>query len=192
VAVDQVSICNSALIKVGAARISSITQDRREAVLLNALWDQQRDYVLRAHKWNFATKRVTLAPTSDEPEFGYDYEYELPTDCLRFLATDPDDIDYVVEANGDGDSRVLRTNESSIDGLYIFRCDNISMWDSCFVEALAWKLAAEIAYPLTQSMTLSDSCFKKYMSILSEARSIDGAEGIMRDLVADTWTNARR
>lgn len=184
--VSKVSVCNSALIKVGAERISSITQDTKRAILLNAIYDQVRDAVLRAHRWNFALKRTTLTPTSDTPEWGYDYEYDVPNDCLRVLDVDPDDIEFVVEGGK------IRTDESSLDVLYVQRQDDESEWDPCFAEAVACRLACEIAYNLTQSATLVAQCEQKYKAVLAEARSMDGAEGVLKILEADDWTLSRR
>lgn len=184
--VSQVSICNSALIKVGAERISAITEDNKRAKILAAVWDQTRDSILRAHKWNFATKRVTLAPTSDTPEWGYDYEYDLPNDLLRLLEPDPDTIEFVVEG------RKILTDEDSLDVLYIYRHEDESDWDACFAEAMAWGLAAEIAYNLTQSSTLSQLCDQKYQKVIAEARWADSTEGSGLSLEADDWTESRK
>jgi hypothetical protein len=185
-AVSKTSICNSALVKVGAERISSITQDTKRAIILNAIYDQVRDSVLRAHRWNFAIKRVALAPTAAVPAFGYNFEYDLPNDCLRLLDTDPDDIDFVIE------ERKIRTDEPTLDVLYIFQNIDESSWDSCFAEAMAWRLASEISYNLTQSSTVAAFCDKKYKEVLAEARSMDGAEGPLKGIEADTWTGSRR
>lgn len=185
-AVTQTKICNLALIRVGAERISSISQDTKSAILLNAIYEQCRDDVLRAHPWNFAIKRDELAPTGSEPAYEYDYEYDLPNDCLRVLTPDSNDIDYVIE-----DSKIL-TDESTLNISYIYRNENESSWDSNFASALAWKLASEVAYALTQSLKLKESCEKSYEKALREARTMDGAEGVLKGLEAVDWTNARR
>lgn len=194
--VTQVSICNRALIRCGASRISMITEDVQGAILCNALYDELRDEVLRAHPWNFAIKRVQLAPTATTPEWGYDYEYETPNDCLRVLpdvrdSNEQDGIDHVVEADSDGNDKVIRTNESVLNLRYIFRHENESAWDSNFASAFAWKLAYEISYALTQSVTLQAACEKAYIKILAEARSMDGMEGNAPQLIADDWTRSR-
>lgn len=186
-AVSQVSICNSALIKVGADTISSITQETKSARLLNAIWSQVSDAVLRAHPWNFAIKRVTLAPNATTPDWGYDYQYDLPNDLLRLLDVEPHNIDYVVEGN-----RQILTDETELDVLYIYRNTDPSSWDPLFAEALAWKLGETIGYALTQSSKVVELCRESYRQALAEARSMDGAEGIIKGLEADTWTDARR
>lgn len=189
---SQILICNSALVKVGADRISDITENKREAILLNAVWEQCRDNVLRSHKWNFATKRVSLTPTATTPDWGYDYEYDLPNGTLRIVDTDPDSIEYVIESDAAGNARVLRTDESSLDVLLLFQQSNMEAWDTCAAEALAWTLAESVAYALTQSLTLVDFCGKKAAAQTSLARSIDGTEGIVPVLEATDWTDARR
>ncbi len=195
--VTQVSIANRALIRCGADRISSITQDTRGAVLCNALYDQTRDSVLRAHPWNFAIMRVELAPTADTPAWGYDFEYELPSDCLRVLEPVCDvnglePVDHVVECDADGNARVIRTDESVLLIRYMRRHVNEADWDPNFADAFAWKLASEISYALTQSIVLRDSCEKSYRLVMAEARSMDAVEGNPPAFVADIWTRARR
>lgn len=188
--ITEVSIANSALIKVGADRISSLTEDVRSAVLINAIFDQMRDAVLRDHPWNFAEKRAVLAPTGTTPDFEWDYEYDLPSDCIRALycyVDYDDEIDFKVVQNSK-----LYANESSVNLVYTFRSEDPSTWDASFAEALAWRLAGEIAYALTQSNTTADRIERKYKEYLAEARTSDGQEGSLRALNISTWANARR
>lgn len=186
-AVTQVKICNNALIECGADRISSITQDTKSAILLNAVYEQVRDQVLADHPWNFAIKRATLAPTSDEPEFEYDYEYDIPSDCLKVWDLYPGDIAFVCEGN-----RKLLCNESEIDCIYIYRNEDESSWSHNFAEAFSLALAAKIAFALTGSLPLRESLEKRYKNYLAQARSTDGSEGVINGLSATDWTDARR
>ena len=55
---SEVDICNRALSKLGAARITSLTEDSVNARACNAMYESVRDAELRAHPWNFAMKRV--------------------------------------------------------------------------------------------------------------------------------------
>lgn len=187
-AVNQVSICNSALVKIGADPISSITQDTKSATICNRLFNYIRDEVLRAHPWNFAVKRTTLTPDSETPDSEYDYQYILPSDLLRVLDTPSDDsLDWVVEGR-----KILTDQDTELPIRYIYRHEDPSEWDSMFAETFAWRLAADLSYSLTQSLQLFDYCMKQYRSMLAEARSIDGMEGRIKILVADEWVNARK
>lgn len=184
--VTQVSIANSALIKVGADTISSITEDVKRARLVRALWDQIRDEVMAAHPWNFAIKRVTLVPTSTTPEFEYDFEFDKPNDCLRILDEEYSDTDYVVEG-----TKIL-SSEPSLNFRYVYRNTDESSWSPGFGESMAWRLAREMAYPLAQSTQLLQLCDSQYRASLAEARYLDGAEGVNKNLVIDDWTLSRR
>lgn len=184
--ISQVSVCNSALVNIGADRISSIDQDTKRAILLKAIYAECRDAVLRAHPWHFAVKRVTLAPNGTIPDWGFDFQYDEPNDCLRLLETSPDDICFELE-NG----KIL-TNENTLNIKYIFRQDDESSWDSCFAEAFGWKLSGKIAYAITQSITLVQTCEGKYKAAIAEARWASGVETPIKGLEADVWTNARR
>lgn len=185
-AVTQVGICNLALVRLGADRISSIDQSTRSAILLKAVWDIAVDSVLAAHPWHFAVKRAELTPTSETPAYEWDFTYDKPSDMLRALVTYPDDIDFYSEGN-----KIL-CDEDSLDIQYIYRNTDPSSWTPGFADALGWYLAKEIAYSLTQSLALEDFCDKKYMRVLAEARSTSGAEGTIQGLEAETWTLSRR
>lgn len=184
--VTQVSICNLTLIRCGAARISSISQDTKTAVALNAIWDLSVDIVMAAHPWNFAIKRATLAPTANTPEYEYDYEYDLPSDCLRILVEEDQDVDYVIE-----DGKIL-TDEDELVLSYIYRNDDPTAWSPGFANALSWYLVTQIGFTLTQQTKLVEMGEKMYKAALAEARYVDGAEGIPKNLDASDWALSRR
>ena len=185
-AVTQIKICNLALAKIGAARISDITQDTKSAILLNSIYELIRDQVLRAHPWNFATKRATISPNASTPDFEYDYTYDLPNDCLKVLDTYPDNIEHVIEG------RTILTNEETLDLKYIYQNTDESLWDSCFANAFAARLAQELAYSMTQSSTLVEQMKADYKNSLAEARAMDGTEGTLKGLEVDDWTDSRK
>lgn len=186
-AVSQISICNSALLKIGAVRISSIDQDTKSAIHLKAVWDQIRDSVMRAHPWNFAKARVTLAPNGTTPAWGYDFTYDLPNDWLRMLEPDNNDVEFVVEG------QQLLTNESTLNVKYLFRNEDESSWDACFAECMAWRLATELAYNMTQSATVVQYCGAGYKAALAEARAMNAFDNNnFPELESTTWTDSRR
>lgn len=187
--VSEVSVCNSALAKIGADRITALTDGTKAAIILNELFEQIRDEVLRSHPWNFAKKRVELTQDATTPAFGYAYRYALPSDCLRVLATEYDDTEYVIES--DSGIRYILTDEDTMKILYIQRITDPTMWDAMFCEALAWRLAESVVYALTQSSSLLEQVRNGYKDSIKFARSMNGQEGTLKGIVADTWTNAR-
>ena len=57
---DEVTICNLALARLGDSRIVTFADAKPEAEYCALFYEATRDEVLRAHPWNFATKLVSL------------------------------------------------------------------------------------------------------------------------------------
>jgi len=189
----DVSICSNALRRLGDAPITSLTDDTERARLCNAFFPDARDTVLRAHPWNFAITRASLPQLSDTPAYGYNYMYALPTDpyCLRVLEMSYPDYIFKIE-NDATNGRVLLTDESTAKILYIARITDPTLFDAMFVETLTSKLAVDLAYAITGSAQLQAQMEKMYQPKLSEARSVDGQEGFIDDLVSTTFTDFRK
>ena len=90
------------------------------------------------------------------------------------------------------EGRVLLTDESTAKILYIARITDTSLFDSLFVDLLTAKLSINLAYAITGSLKVQEQMYLLYTKILSEARSVDGQEGFIDDLVSDTFTDFRR
>ena len=88
--------------------------------------------------------------------------------------------------------RVLLTNESTAKILYVARITDTTQFDALFVDVLTAKLAVDLVYPITNSANLQTQMQKLYQLKLSEARSIDGQEGFIDDLVSDTFIDFRK
>ena len=189
----EVSICSNALRRLGDDPITSLTDDSERARLCNAFYEDARDACLRSHPWNFAITRASLTQLSVSPVYGYDYQFALPTDpyCLRVLAMEYEDYIFKVE-NFSTQGRVLLTDEETAKIIYIARITDTTLFDSLFVDTLITKLASDLAYPVTNSLKVQEQMYKLYQLKLSEARSIDGQEGFIDDLVSDTFTDFRR
>jgi hypothetical protein len=196
VAISIVDICNSALSKVGGARISSLDDDTKEGRLCKELYPRASDELLRSHPWNFAIARIALAQTVATPNFGYDFQYELPVDCLRVINiasefADSEDlggsfIGWKIEG------RKLLTNEGDINIKYIKDVsDTPYLFDANFTETLAYRLAKDLAYPLAQSNSLADRMSVEYRESLAFARSYDAQEGSSDRIGANEWITSR-
>lgn len=189
----EVSICSNALRRLGDDPITSLTDDTERARLCNAFYTDARDAVLRSHPWNFAITRASLAKLSDTPAYGFNYQYSLPTNpyCLRVLEMEYPDYIFKVE-NVATHGRVLLTDEGTAKILYIARITDTNLFDSMFVDVLTAKLSLDLAYPVTNSLQVQQQMQKLYQTKLSEARSIDGQEGFIDDLVSNTFTDFRK
>lgn len=153
----DVQVCNLALTKVGAARISSLDDGgSKESRDCNAIYDLLRDEVLAAFPWTFAAARASLARFSDEPGFGYAYAYQLPDDCLRPLHLSSRKMPYKVEGE------TLLTDDSVAELHYIKRVTNPAKFTSPFVATLAARLAVDLAISVVQKAGLRDQLLREY------------------------------
>lgn len=185
---SSTEICNSALIKLGVEPITSLSEDSKPAKLCNRQYARLRDKLLQSHFWNFAMKRETLAVVSSAtpPTFGFDYVYQLPTDCLRALHLQSKSYRFKVERG-----RYLHTNYSGAKLLYISKEEDVSKYSPMFQELLAYDIAIDLCMALTQKRTLKADLITERRELLRDVRSIDGQEGSMDSLIEDTWIVSR-
>jgi hypothetical protein len=193
-----VDICNEAMDLLGAATITALTENSKEARLCNRRFETVRDAVLRSHPWNTAIRRASLARDTDAPAFGFTYQYTLPTDpyCLRVLSFWNSNVDSEVAAYDSQvmfkiEGRKVLSNEGTCKITYLARVTDTEQYDSLLSSTIAHKLAAETAYAITGSTSVSQAMQQLYEVRLREARSIDAMEGVPDKLIADDFINIR-
>lgn len=166
---SKVSICSNALLKLGDNTISSFDESSKAAQICTNLYGMVRDGVLRAHPWNCAIARVSLAPNAIAPIYGFSYAFTLPADCLRVLEVNSVD-DHKIEG------RNILANENPLYIKYIFRNEDENSYDALLIDALTCAMTAELAYPITKSSAQQDAAWKLYIEKLKLARAVDAQE----------------
>lgn len=187
-ATSKVQICSNALLMLGAQPINSFDDESDRALLVSNLWPNARDAILRAHPWNCAIKRVSLAPSVTAPAFDYAYQFDLPGDCLRVLSIGEKGAPVSYEIEG----RKVLTDESELLLRHIYRNDDIPSWDALLVEAAEAYMAFTCAYPITKSASEQDVMAKLWELKLRQARTIDGQENPPEEAGDFPLLNARR
>lgn len=187
---SEVDIANRALQKLGAERITSLTQDSENARECNVAYEAVRDAELRAHPWNFAIKRAQLAADTTAPAFGFTNAFTLPSDCLRVLPPDPsynlNSHDWQIEGR-----KILTNDSAALEIRYIYRVTDTTQFDALFTEALACALAVELCEKLTQSNSKGQAMRADYTSTIRAARRQNAFENISADPPEDTWSTCR-
>ena len=166
-----IEICNSALNQLGAAPITSFTENNKNARICNARYNTVRDAVFSSHPWNCLTKRVTMAADSTAPGWGYTYAFTLPSDCLRVLGIDAYDANWKIEG------RKVLTTESSIKLIYISQVTDPNEMDVLLRETISAALASDMGFSITANLQTAKLFNEKYQLKLSEARHTDASEG---------------
>ena len=166
-----VQICNSALNQLGAASITALTDNSKNARLCNERYNTVRDSVFRSHPWNSLIKRIQLAQNTATPVYGFSYQFNLPSNCLRVLTIDAYNSDFKVEG------RKILCNESSIKLVYVSQVTDPNEMDVLLRETIAAALAADIAYAITANLQVTKLMQERYEFKISEARHADASEG---------------
>lgn len=192
-AVSKVSICNLALSWLAGNLITSLDDETIEAQLCSANYDLSRDSVLEAMAWTFATKRYYLTPEVDAPQWGYPHQFTIPAEVITVLEVTQNpsvpnganDLDWRRE----GHYIVCDSTEIYIKAIY--RVVDPIRFPPNFIQALAARIATEIAIPLTESMDMMRAMEGKYKDRLYTAAGTDGLQGTNDVLVSRVLTQAR-
>jgi len=185
---SDVSICNLALQKLGASeQITSLTQDSTNARACNLCFEDMRDAELRAHPWSFARKWADLTADSDAPvSDDYAYAFTLPTDCLKVLPPNRNDLDWQI-----ADGQILTNDGTSIQIRYVRRVTDANAMDPVFRDMLACRIAKQICKKVTGSTSAVDDVDKMYRMARLEARRANAFEQTSDEAPEDTWLTAR-
>ena len=193
-----VDICNEAMDLLGAATITSLTENSKEARLCNRRFETVRDAVLRAHPWNAAIARADLAQDSATPAFGFNFQYTLPNDpyCLRVLSfwnvnVDNELTPYDSQVMYKIEGRKILSNEETCKIIYVSRVTDTEQYDALLSSTIAHRLASETAYAITGSNSIAQQMFSLYETRIREARSMDAMEGQPDKIIADDFINIR-
>lgn len=184
-ATSDVDICNRALQKLGAGRITSLNEDSPNAHECNVAYEAVRDAELRDHVWSFARKRAQLAADTATPDFGYSYQYELPVDCLRVLPG-RSVTDWQIEG-----THILTDDGAPLEVVYVKKVTDPNEMDSLFREVLAARLAWELAEVITQSNTKKAEVAAEYREAIAKAKRTNAIERVSDEPPDDEWVTAR-
>lgn len=183
-------ICNRALQKLGAKRITSIDENSNSAKACLACYEVLRDSEIMKHRWGFSISRAEIAEDAVAPEWGRTSQYTLPSNCLKVIAPYPEmdsnARDWVIE------NRKILTNDSSPIYLrYVAQITDPNQMDVTFREALSAKMAFEMCEELTQSNSKKESAREDYKQAIKDARKSSAIQNVPQEAVEDSWITVR-
>lgn len=187
---SEVGICNSALNKIGAKYIASLSEGSANANACNEQYAKVRDALLRSHNWNFAMKRVQLAQLSTTPAFGFDYEYQLPSDWLRVVSVHDNDegtgaVKYKIEG------KKILTDSDELYLRYVHQITDPNEMTADFHEALAYLLAKDLSTKIANSNTLRELSGRDVSAAVLRAKSTDAIEDYPEEFPESSWVTER-
>lgn len=167
---SEVDICNLALSYLGdEATVASLDppEGSSQADHCARFYPIARDIMLDSHKWNFNTRRATLALLSTAAPSPWAYAYAAPADALDLigvLAADAADDNslgvrgaytpqpFVAEVDATGVT-VIYANQADAVLRYTAHVTDSTKFSPLFVHALTMSLASMLAGPVLKGET---------------------------------------
>lgn len=189
-AATDVQICNRALQRLGAKRITALSDDSVNARALNAAFEPVKLKLLRQHIWSFAIKRAELAADGTAPDWGKARAYTLPADFVRLADDYPEDNTNTKDWEIEG-RKIYSDDTDPIYIRYIYDVTDPNEMDPLFRELFSIELADAVCEELTQSNSKKESLLAEKKEVLREARRINAIEKIASQFPEDTWITVR-
>ena len=118
----NIAVCNQSLGLLGATEITVGGTTDQNHIYCTTFFDDARDEMLAAHRWNFAKKRGYALETT-KPLFGYDNAFTYPADGIKVWA-----IEEAPDALWEAENDLILTNEGSAAQLW--ELDKLFLADS--------------------------------------------------------------
>jgi hypothetical protein len=185
---SEVGICNRALSRLGASRISSLSDSTsKNARECNNAYETVRDAMLRRHPWNFAIKRASLAAEVTGPAFGPTNYFQLPSTCLRLLLPNDTGLDWIIEGR-----KIATSWSAPLNIRYIDQITDPNAMDVLFREALALQMAFTMCEAITQSTAKQQAIAIELKDVIAEAKRTNAIEKLAQYPPEDYWLTVRR
>jgi hypothetical protein len=191
---SEVSVANQALGWLGLDPIISLDDPSKAAQLCKTNLAPLRDAVLEGVEWTFAQRRATLAPSTGVPVWGYAHRFLMPSGCLKvnYVTETPDVYESYPIDPWAKETNYILCNSTLIYIRYTGRITDPKVWSECFSQALAARLASDIAIPATNSQSHMKLMWDLYGVKLAEAAQNDGRQGRRQFIRSNDLKNARQ
>jgi hypothetical protein len=175
---SQLSLYNDALLLCGERTLSSLTEAQEGRRLLDTVWNNGGvDTCLGEGFWDFAIRTQLIDyDTSEDPAFGYEYAFTMPSDLINVVAICTDEYfrnpisGYTRENNywyADATELYVKyvSNESTQYG------GQIGAWPARFKDFVAAYFAKQIVYAISKDSDRIQLVNDAYKERKHEAKS---------------------
>lgn len=154
--IDDVTIINRALARIGAQPITGRDEDSDLARQACAVYDDLADTALAAWRWNWPRVTRALDRLAETPVNGWAYAFAFPVGAIggpQRLMTDPRNPDFPLREFQVEAGKVY-ANCETIWGAFLLRHDP-ELWPALYRTAFTAWLAAELCVPVTHDSSLA-------------------------------------
>jgi hypothetical protein len=185
--ISEVSICNQALSWVGAKQIDALDEPTRAAEWCRNNYAFLRDAVLEERNWTFAIDRA-VSTVADKDAWNQMYAHPLPLEWLKVFRVYCDVSCPMHPRKSEGWQREgnnVLAQDATVYMYGIKRITDTGAFTNLFVQALAARMAADMAIPFAENRVLQADLWALYQRKLDEATYRDGQQGVNEQ---ERWT----
>lgn len=168
---SAVSICQQALVMIGAQPIASLDDDSTEGIACRTLYEPTTTDELAQYRWRFATGMEQITRLATAPATKWGAAYQLPPLCLVpstvYVNGKPIDFDRY-EDNIYCDA--AEADEVFLEGVY--RVDE-QFWPPFFERLIVYRMAAQLAHSVAGQVDTSDLLDRRSIRHAAMARNRD-------------------
>lgn len=207
-AYSKVGIANMAIQRLGAKSSITVWGDGVNGAKVRNVWEYVLNEVLETVKPKFATSRVQLAKSSTDPANTDVYEcaYPFPSDYMTLAEGTADDppvwpksaAPYAIETLSDGTLCLMSNYDTTqasygIFLTYVKKVTDPTKFTALFVNALVFRLAAELAYTITEGQGKFETMMTLYDKARQRAQALDNKQAYLAKETSNTdWECAGR
>ncbi len=177
--------------------IATLDEENPEAIQAAARWQVVLNSILASHPWDFATQYGDLSLLPEAPrDAAWRCQFLYPRDCVMlrrvYSPAAPDrDVPFRRGSLPENAVQTVLANDAPLAAEYTRKDVLISSMPPLFLNALSWRLSAEIALAQHADRDKYAMCLQAYGAILEEAKAADAAEGGRFLPVVGNWQRSR-
>jgi len=194
---SKLGLYNEALFLLGERKLTDLTEDREPRRVLDSVYDADAiRTVLEMGQWDFATRTVEIEySASIDPEFGYQYAFEKPTDLVRLTALCNEPYFSVPFVNYRDERGYWWADDQTLYASYVSDDEeyggDLSLWPASFARMFALYLAVKACPRIPASESKLERLQKDFKKQRLEAESRDAQGGPAKFAPQGSWASAR-
>lgn len=193
---SKIEVINRALLKLGEAPVSSLNTVAYSASY-DVVYEDMKKLLLSSYPWRFAIGMKKLALVDEL--YNGKFMYKLPVDCLLVVniygvsdiydTNQVGDISENYEISGDC---VIADIKTGLKLEYVKLIDDVGSFTPLFREALAVKIASELAMRVKHSLQLKQMFDNEFMMLVKQAELNNEIMKDTEKLDDNSWVLVRK
>jgi len=156
----------------GAGQIRPIASNTADTLTVTGAWATTPDTTSTYNIW------------ASEPPYPWAYQFDLPSDFMRFVRTDPQHERFEIVGTQ------LKSDENAVTIQYVWAITDAGKFDPLFADLLAAELALKLCMPLMHDKNLHQQLLLELDDVRARARVVNQQEALTEPS-GKTWLESR-